>query len=146
MQNIKFSKSIKDYKNKEKSEYKRSTKEGVENWKAHVKSNPEDYNRIDDFLGNDKFDKKSNIFSKLKRKNNKEPRKKGFSRNGSGNDYNDFGGFKGRGENSHNSRGDREFTKKPFGGKDKTRPGKVRRMMMRNKKNSFNGGGKGNKR
>ena len=54
MQNIKFAKSIKDFQNKEKSSFKRQTLQGVENWKKHIKNNPEDYKNIDKFFNNKK--------------------------------------------------------------------------------------------
>ena len=38
-QNIKFSKSIKDFKNKEKTNFKKNTKEGLENWKTRIINN-----------------------------------------------------------------------------------------------------------
>ena len=50
MQNIKFAKSIKDFQNKEKSSFKRQTLQGVENWKKHIKNNPDDYRNIDKFF------------------------------------------------------------------------------------------------
>lgn len=34
MQNLKFSKAIKDFKNKEKSNFKKKTNEGIEKWKS----------------------------------------------------------------------------------------------------------------
>ena len=54
MQNIKFAKSIKDFQNKEKSSFKRQTLQGVENWKKHIKNNPDDYKDIDKFFNNKK--------------------------------------------------------------------------------------------
>ena len=54
MQNIKFAKSIKDFQNKEKSSFKRQTLQGVENWKKHIKNNPDDYRNIDKFFNNKK--------------------------------------------------------------------------------------------
>ena len=54
MQNIKFAKSIKDFQNKERSSFKRQTLQGVENWKKHIKNNPDDYKDIDKFFNNKK--------------------------------------------------------------------------------------------
>lgn len=34
IQNVKFSKAIKDFKNKEKASFKKNTREGLEKWKA----------------------------------------------------------------------------------------------------------------
>ena len=36
MQNLKFSKAIKDFKNKEKSSFKKKTAEGIEKWKSRI--------------------------------------------------------------------------------------------------------------
>ena len=54
MQNIKFAKSMKDFQNKERSKFKRQTLQGVENWKKHIKNNPDDYRDIDKFFNNKK--------------------------------------------------------------------------------------------
>lgn len=163
LQNIKFSKSIKDFKNKEQSQYKRSTKEGVDNWKTHVASNPGDYNKLDDFLTTNK--QKGNVFTRMK-KNKKERKSEG--RNGKfgkiDEDKWDFGhrddeGAAGAGtrkerRNISNNKGSKfnkrsggeeggeeGGNKRGKGGKkeEKTRPGKVKRMMQRNKKKSFAG-------
>ena len=104
MQNIKFAKSIKDFQNKEKSSFKRQTLQGVENWKKHIKNNPEDYKNIDKFFNNKKkkFNPKNLIGKSVKYKS-KEKRL-----------------------------ADERYYKK----KKMKRPGKVKRMMMRNKQNS----------
>ena len=96
MQNIKFAKSIKDFQNKEKSSFKRQTLQGVENWKKHIKNNPEDYKNIDKFFNNKK--KKFNL--------------------------------------KHKSREKRLADERYYKKKKMKRPGKVKRMMMRNKQNS----------
>ena len=105
MQNIKFAKSIKDFQNKEKSSFKRQTLQGVENWKKHIKNNPEDYKNIDKFFNNKKkkFNPKNLIGKSVKYKS-KEKRL-----------------------------ADERYYKK----KKMKRPGKVKRMMMRNKQNSI---------
>ena len=54
LQNIKFAKSMKDYQNKMKSSFKRKTAEGIEKWKEHIKTNPNDYKNIDKFIGDGK--------------------------------------------------------------------------------------------
>ena len=104
MQNIKFAKSIKDFQNKEKSSFKRQTLQGVENWKKHIKNNPNDYKDIDKFFNNKKkkFNPKDLIGKSVKHKS-REKRMK-----------------------------DERFYKK----KQMKRPGKIKRMMMRNKQNS----------
>ena len=38
LQNIKFSKSIKDYKNREKGEFRKDTKQGLQNWKERKRN------------------------------------------------------------------------------------------------------------
>lgn len=110
LQNIKFAKVMKDFQNKEKSSLKKQTLQGVENWKKHIKNNPNDYKDIDKFMGD----------GKKKKFNPKEFRSnKPFSK-----------------------KEERWYKKqnqimKNFGkGKGGKRPGKVKRMMMRNKKNS----------
>ena len=105
MQNIKFAKSIKDFQNKEKSSFKRQTLQGVENWKKHIKNNPDDYRNIDKFFNNKKkkFNPKDLIGKSVKQKS-KEKRL-----------------------------ADERYYKK----KKMKRPGKVKRMMMRNKQNSI---------
>ena len=104
MQNIKFAKSIKDFQNKEKSSFKRQTLQGVENWKKHIKNNPDDYRNIDKFFNNKKkkFNPKDLIGKSVKQKS-KEKRL-----------------------------ADERYYKK----KKMKRPGKIKRMMMRNKQNS----------
>ena len=104
MQNIKFAKSIKDFQNKEKSSFKRQTLQGVENWKKHIKNNPDDYRNIDKFFNNKKkkFNHKDLIGKSVKQKS-KEKRL-----------------------------ADERYYKK----KKMKRPGKIKRMMMRNKQNS----------
>ena len=104
MQNIKFAKSIKDFQNKERSSFKRQTLQGVENWKKHIKNNPDDYKDIDRFFNNKKkkFNPKDLIGKSVKYKS-REKRIK-----------------------------DEKYYKK----KKMKRPGKVKRMMMRNKQNS----------
>lgn len=99
---------MKDSQNKEKSAARRRTKEGIESWKKHIKNNPNDYHKIDEFIDG-------------KRGNNK-------------------GGFRG-GKNKGQFRGGKQdrFGGSKFqkGGKNKNqRPGKVKRMIQRNKKNS----------
>ena len=54
LQNIKFAKSMKDYQNKMKSSFKRKTAEGIEKWKEHIKTNPNDYKNIDKFIDDGK--------------------------------------------------------------------------------------------
>ena len=54
LQNIKFAKSMKDYQNKMKSSFKRKTAEGIEKWKEHIKTNPNDYKNIEKFIGDGK--------------------------------------------------------------------------------------------
>ena len=104
MQNIKFAKSIKDFQNKEKSSFKRQTLQGVENWKKHIKNNPDDYRNIDKFFNNKKkkFNPKDLVGKSVKQKS-KEKRL-----------------------------ADERYYKK----KKMKRPGKIKRMMMRNKQNS----------
>ena len=105
MQNIKFAKSIKDFQNKEKSSFKRQTLQGVENWKKHIKNNPDDYRNIDKFFNNKKkkFNPKDLAGKSLKYKS----REKRLA--------------------------DERYYKK----KKMKRPGKVKRMMLRNKQNSI---------
>ncbi len=104
MQNIKFAKTMKDFQNKERSKFKRQTMEGVENWKKHIKNNPDDYKNIDKFFVNKKkkFNPKDLVGKSVKHKS----REKRMA--------------------------DERFYKK----KQMKRPGKVKRMMMRNKQNS----------
>ena len=104
MQNIKFAKSIKDFQNKEKSSFKRQTLQGVENWKKHIKNNPDDYRNIDKFFNNKKkkFNPKNLIGKSVK----------------------------------HKSREKRLADERYYKKKKMKRPGKVKRMMMRNKQNS----------
>ena len=104
MQNIKFAKSIKDFQNKEKSSLKRQTLQGVENWKKHIKQNPDDYKDIDKFFSNKK--KKFN------------PR--------------DLAGKSVKYKSKEKRLADERYYKK----KKKKRPGKFKRIMMRNKPNS----------
>jgi rRNA-processing protein EBP2 len=104
MQNIKFAKSIKDFQNKEKSKFKRQTLQGVENWKKHIKNNPNDYRDIDKFFNN-----------KKKKFNPKDLAGKSVK---------------------HKSRDKRIADEKYYKKKKMKRPGKVKRMMMRNKQNS----------
>ena len=104
MQNIKFAKSIKDFQNKERSKFKRQTLQGVENWKKHIKNNPDDYRDIDKFFNN-----------KKKKFNPKELAGKSVK---------------------HKSREKRIADEKYYKKKKMKRPGKVKRMMMRNKQNS----------
>jgi rRNA-processing protein EBP2 len=104
MQNIKFAKSIKDFQNKEKSKFKRQTLQGVENWKKHIKNNPDDYRDIDKFFNN-----------KKKKFNPKDLAGKSVK---------------------HKSRDKRIADEKYYKKKKMKRPGKVKRMMMRNKQNS----------
>ena len=104
MQNIKFAKSMKDFQNKERSKFKRQTLQGVENWKKHIKSNPDDYRDIDKFFNN-----------KKKKFNPKELAGKSVK---------------------HKSREKRIADEKYYKKKKMKRPGKVKRMMMRNKQNS----------
>ena len=105
-QNIKFAKSIKDFQNKEKSSFKKKTLEGIEKWKKHIKNNPNDYNNIDKFFEGDKKKKKFNP-KLLAGKSVK---------------------FK--------SKEKRINDMKHFKKKQNKRHGKVKRMQMRNKKNS----------
>ena len=105
-QNIKFAKSIKDFQNKEKSSFKKKTFEGIEKWKKHIKNNPNDYNNIDKFFEGDKKKKKFNP-KLLAGKSVK---------------------FK--------SKEKRINDIKHFKKKQNKRHGKVKRMQMRNKKNS----------
>ena len=104
MQNIKFAKSIKDFQNKEKSSFKRQTLQGVENWKKHIKNNPDDYKNIDKFFNNKKrkFNPKDLAGKSVK----------------------------------HKSREKRLADERYYKKKKMKRPGKVKRMMMRNKQNS----------
>ena len=104
MQNIKFAKSIKDFQNKEKSSFKRQTLQGVENWKKHIKNNPEDYKNIDKFFNN-----------KKKKFNPKDLAGKSVK---------------------HKSKDKRMADERYYKKKKMKRPGKVKRMMMRNKQNS----------
>ena len=104
MQNIKFAKSMKDFQNKERSKFKRQTLQGVENWKKHIKNNPDDYRDIDKFFNN-----------KKKKFNPKELAGKSVK---------------------HKSREKRIADEKYYKKKKMKRPGKVKRMMMRNKQNS----------
>ena len=104
MQNIKFAKSIKDFQNKEKSSFKRQTLQGVENWKKHIKKNPDDYKDIDKFFSNKK--KKFN------------PR--------------DLAGKSVKHKSKEKRLADERYYKK----KKMKRPGKIKRIMMRNKQNS----------
>jgi len=104
MQNIKFAKSIKDFQNKERSKFKRQTLQGVENWKKHIKNNPDDYRDIDKFFNN-----------KKKKFNPKDLAGKSVK---------------------HKSREKRIADEKYYKKKKMKRPGKVKRMMMRNKQNS----------
>ena len=106
MQNIKFAKSMKDFQNKERSKFKRQTLQGVENWKKHIKNNPDDYRDIDKFFNN-----------KKKKFNPKELAGKSVK---------------------HKSREKRIADEKYYKKKKMKRPGKVKRMMMRNKHNSRN--------
>ena len=105
MQNIKFAKSIKDFQNKEKSSFKRQTLQGVENWKKHIKNNPQDYNNIDKFFNN---------------------KKKKFNPK-------DLAGKSVKYKSREKRLADERYYKK----KKMKRPGKVKRMMMRNKQNSI---------
>lgn len=105
MQNIKFAKSIKDFQNKEKSSFKRQTLQGVENWKKHIKNNPDDYRNIDKFFNN-----------KKKKFNPKDLAGKSVK---------------------HKSREKRLADERYYKKKKMKRPGKVKRMMMRNKQNSI---------
>jgi rRNA-processing protein EBP2 len=104
MQNIKFAKTMKDHQNKERSKFKRQTMEGVENWKKHIKENPDDYKNIDKFFVNKKkkFNPKDLVGKSVK----------------------------------HKSREKRMADERYYKKKQMKRPGKVKRMMMRNKKNS----------
>ena len=105
LQNIKFAKSMKDYQNKMKSSFKRKTAEGIEKWKEHIKTNPNDYKNIDKFIGDGKkkkFNPKDLIGKSVKFKS-KEKR----------------------------LADERRYKKKQM-----KRPGKVKRMQIRNKKNS----------
>jgi len=111
MQNIKFKKAIKDVKHKEKSEYKKSTFQGIEKWKSHIKKNPNDYHKFNDF-----FDEN----------NKKNPKK--FSRKNIFSKVN-------QGKNKRNFR-DEPQRKRSKKGKA-NRPGKVTRMKIRNQKNIF---------
>ena len=104
MQNIKFAKSIKDFQNKEKSSFKRQTLQGVENWKKHIKNNPDDYRNIDKFFNN---------------------KKKKFNPK-------DLAGKSVKYKSREKRLADERYYKK----KKMKRPGKVKRMMMRNKQNS----------
>ena len=104
MQNIKFAKSIKDFQNKEKSKFKRQTLQGVENWKKHIKNNPDDYKNIDKFFNN-----------KKKKFNPKDLAGKSVK---------------------HKSKDKRMADERYYKKKKMKRPGKVKRMMMRNKQNS----------
>ena len=45
---------MKDYQNKMKSSFKRKTAEGIEKWKEHIKTNPNDYKNIEKFIGDGK--------------------------------------------------------------------------------------------
>ena len=105
MQNIKFAKSIKDFQNKEKSSFKRLTLQGVENWKKHIKNNPDDYRNIDKFFNN---------------------KKKKFNPK-------DLAGKSVKYKSREKRLADERYYKK----KKMKRPGKVKRMMMRNKQNSI---------
>ena len=105
MQNIKFAKSIKDFQNKEKSSFKRQTLQGVENWKKHIKNNPDDYRNIDKFFNN---------------------KKKKFNPK-------DLAGKSVKYKSKEKRMADERYYKK----KKMKRPGKVKRMMMRNKQNSI---------
>ena len=104
MQNIKFAKSIKDFQNKEKSSFKRLTLQGVENWKKHIKNNPDDYRNIDKFFNN---------------------KKKKFNPK-------DLAGKSVKYKSREKRLADERYYKK----KKMKRPGKVKRMMIRNKQNS----------
>jgi rRNA-processing protein EBP2 len=105
MQNIKFAKSIKDFQNKEKSSFKRQTLQGVENWKKHIKNNPDDYRNIDKFFNN---------------------KKKKFNPK-------DLAGKSVKYKSREKRLADERYYKK----KKMKRPGKIKRMMMRNKQNSI---------
>ena len=105
MQNIKFAKSIRDFQNKEKSKFKRQTLQGVENWKKHIKNNPDDYRNIDKFFNN---------------------KKKKFNPK-------DLAGKSVKYKSREKRLADERYYKK----KKMKRPGKVKRMMMRNKQNSI---------
>lgn len=108
LQNIKFAKSIKDQQNKEKSAFKRKTMEGIEKWKEHIRKNPKDYNKIDNFLDGKKK-KKFNV--------------------------KDLAGKSVRFKSREKRLSDTRHYKK----KQMKRPGKVKRMLNRNKKNSKKG-------
>ena len=108
LQNIKFAKSIKDQQNKEKSAFKRKTMEGIEKWKEHIRKNPKDYNKIDNFLDGKKK-KKFNV--------------------------KDLAGKSVRFKSREKRLSDMRHYKK----KQMKRPGKVKRMLNRNKKNSKKG-------
>lgn len=107
MQNIKFAKNIKDSQNKEKAAFKKNTIEGIEKWKTHIKSNPDDYHNIDKF-----FDGK-----KKKKFNPKDLAGKSVR-------------FKSRDKRVK----DQKFYQKNH--QSKKRPGKVSRINKRNKINS----------
>jgi len=105
LQNIKFAKSMKDYQNKMKSSFKRKTAEGIEKWKEHIKTNPNDYKNIDKFIGDGKSKKFNprDLIGKSVKFKSKEKR----------------------------LADERRYKKKQM-----KRPGKVKRMQIRNKKNS----------
>lgn len=108
LQNIKFSKVMKDFQNKEKSSFKRQTLEGVEKWKKHIKNNPDDYMDIDKYMNN-----------KKKKFNPKDLRGKSVM---------------------YKSKEKRLSDEKYFRKKKMKRPGKVKRMLIRNKRNSKKNG------
>lgn len=106
LQNIKFSKTLKDMKNKESGMNKRNMEEGIRKWKEHIKTSPNDYQKIDKFISNKKR-KKFNM--------------------------NDLKGKSVRHKTKEKRIADTNYYKKKM---MKKRPGKVKRMMNRNKKNS----------
>jgi len=98
MQNVKFSKAIRDFKNKEKANFKKNTKEGLEKWKAHIKTNPDDYGQINKFFDNKKpGGRRQNIFSKMDRQGKGKfgPGRGGRNQGNFGRNQGDFGGNRG---------------------------------------------------
>lgn len=109
-----------------------------------IKNNPNDYDQIDKFMdGNDKSNKKLGNRNRFGNNNKKQPfeRKikgrfnRAFAKNNEG-DYNESSGKKSFGNKFNKSKSSFSSGNKGSSSNKTHRPGKVKRMMNRNKKNS----------
>lgn len=143
---------MKDSQDKQKADFKKKTREGIDSWKQHIKNKPNDYNNIDKFFngkdgkgekksfGNGERVEKGRYNEKKSKRDGKFGQRDG-QRFGKGR-FNEKKAFsKDGGDEGFNKNGKGRFQQRGghqigFKKGKQNRPGKVSRMINRNKKNS----------